>query len=311
MQSRFRRDFLSTDPGSQTDVHGFPFPRNCIVILEANTRSARTFSRQIKIEVSSDADFTAIFDAIARPESALRLRKCSDEGKLASTEAPGLHLSDSALSIRGAMKARPSDRRFETCFALLVRPTELDTAEALSLVSYFPAVRLVPFGHAGPALLCNSLTSIIEMDCGPVGGVALAVNAELPHLVDRHLLFALLLGRRRLGIRTFAQSMGTAARTLQHTTHEVHLPNPHRLLLWGQAFWCLWRIKRWGMTSRQVAAAGGFRTTASMSAALAPLLGHTPHRAASTLTEAQLTDVFLTDLAFHSGHFDRPEVALL
>ena len=210
-QSRFRRVLLSTLPRSQTDDHGFPLPRNCIVILE------------------------------------------------------------------------------------------LDTAAAVSLVTHFPTVRLVPFCHTGPVSLCNSLTSSIDPDSGPVGGVAVAVHAMLPHLVDRHLLFALLLGRRRSSAMAFARSMGIATRTLQHTTHEAHLPRPHRLLLWGQAFWTLWRLQRWAMTSKQAAAAGGFQNSSSMTSALRPVLGTIPHQATVRASEPHITERFVAELTGQLG----------
>lgn len=272
------------------------------MILEVDIRSTRTPSRQIEIEVSSDADCTSIFEALARSESVLRLRKQGDEGTLTSDEVPHLYLSDSSSQIRAAMEVHSYESPLTTCFALLVRPTELDTAEAVSLVAHFPTVRLVPFCHTGPVSLCNSLTSIIDPDSGPVGGVAVAVHSMLPHLPDRHLLFALLLGRQRSGVEAFAQSIGTAARTLQHATHEAYLPSPHRLLQWGQLFWCCWRIRRRGLTCKQVAAAGGFRTAASMSAALEPLLGATPRRTVARMSEAAVTDKLVAELA---EHFDR------
>lgn len=60
------------------------------------------------------------------------------------------------------------------------------------------------------------------------------------------------------------------------------------------------------MTSKQAAVAGGFRSASSMSAALEPLLGATPRRAATTMSEAAITAMFVADIQRHVNQRQRP-----
>lgn len=118
---------------------------------------------------------------------------------------------------------------------LLVFPTELDVTAAVVLASNFPQLRLLACCRSPQDAVGEVLSCVDDRDSGP----ALAVLGTGQKQFILHLGFALLLGRRRRSVTQFATLMGSTARTLQGATQRKCLPSPHRLLLWGQAFWSL------------------------------------------------------------------------
>ena len=119
-----------------------------------------------------------------------------------------------------------------------------------------------------------------ELDGGPVGWILCEIADRLPCDAHPFIAAAMVLGNRRASGERFASICGMASRTAQGSLRRLSLPSPHRLLLWGQAMWMLWRMTRLEMSGKQAAMAGGFGTTSAMSAALKPVTGTTPKRLA-------------------------------
>lgn len=148
--------------------------------------------------------------------------------------------------------------------------------------------------------------AISDPDGGPVGFV---LDHVCDLLSDDALLFvaaSLILGRTRSDGSAYAHACGSASRTCQAALTRLGLPSPHRLLLWGQAFWAVWRMHNWDFTCKQAALAGGFGRASAMSVALRPVLGVAPSQLVRAGAMANLASRFLQELSQRPTSVRRP-----
>jgi hypothetical protein len=176
--------------------------------------------------------------------------------------------------------------------------TEIAVAELVALARRMPTVRVsirtAPESHDLASDVCGL---ILESDCGPLGLVMPRVAELLPAEAHRFVVAALVLGKRRIDVKSYAKACGIAPRSVQALHRRLGLPCPHRLLLWGQAFWVMWRMNLQAMGSKQAAFAGGFGTMSSMAVVLRSLTGESPMQIARTSGIRGLTDSFERELA--------------
>jgi hypothetical protein len=171
--------------------------------------------------------------------------------------------------------------------------THSSVAGLAALCQRFQTFRVSLRRAAEGGILTKELTSMMnEPDGGPIG----VMTSRLTTLVSTDgLLFvvaALVLGRDRTDVPSYAAICGLAPRSLQASLQRLALPAPYRLLAWGRACWMVWRMDRYGWNSKQAATAGGFANASAMAAALTPVTGKSPRALARGDGITLLTNLF-------------------
>ncbi len=139
--------------------------------------------------------------------------------------------------------------------------------------------------------------AIADPDGGPTGPSLLRLAATaIPRGACPFLLVAIVLGRTRVTGAQYAATLRLAPRTVQDALAKFNLPSPHRLLLWGQTLWAVWRMQQWEMSCKQTAVAGGFRPS-SMCRTLRATTGRTPRELQSMVKWTALLDEFAHEIA--------------
>jgi hypothetical protein len=114
---------------------------------------------------------------------------------------------------------------------------------------------------------------INDPDGGPTGLLTSQVQQIVTPDAMRFVVAALVLGRHRVDVPTFAGTLGIACRSLQATARQLALPSPKQLLDWGQACWVVWRMERYGWSPKRAAVEGGFVNSSRMAASLTHITG--------------------------------------
>jgi hypothetical protein len=200
----------------------------------------------------------------------------------------------------GLLEQRNLVERIDDCAITLVFRlplTEVAVAELVALARRLPNVRVSLRVSSAEADFASELLTLVgEPDCGPIGLVLGRIADLLPGQAHRLLVAALILGRSRVGVKTYAATCGVSLRSVQASLQRLGLPCPHRMLLWGQAFWMAWRMNRHGLTSKQAAIIGGFGSASTMAASLRPVIIDAPARLANSGGVAGLAERFENEL---------------
>jgi hypothetical protein len=186
----------------------------------------------------------------------------------------------------------------------LTHATAIELAALSQMLSNFRVSLRMPAANVDATR--DLITVMDEPDGGPVGLLTKRIANSVVSIQGaglRLVVAALVLGRDRTSVQTYAVTCGLAARSLQAGLQHVGLPSPHRLLAWGQACWMAWRMERYGWNSKQAAAAGGFSSSSRMAAALTAVTGKSPGALARCDSALLLTRFFEEEASLQ--HADR------
>ena len=225
--------------------------------------------------ITHDGDRSALL-GLARSD--FHLLPCRSIGTLSDLVKPGLSAVVATMG-EGLLEDVALLAKLEACGARVVLRsplTVLGIGELTAIASRMPWVAF----SLRTALKADDWTSLLDSianpDAGPAAQVLCEVASGVPAEAHCLVVAALAFGSVRLSGATLAASCGMALRTAQVCLQRNNAPGPRRLLLWGQAFWMAWRLRRWGMSCKQAAICGGFGRTSAMSSAIRPLTGFTP-----------------------------------
>lgn len=234
---------------------------------------------------------------VRRKPAGLSIRLCTSPEQISGALGPLTEAVVCAPCFRLGRQPRILEAIDASGVKLIVRGqiTHSSSVEIAALANLFPHFRLCLFDEPDkhdPGLAI--LQAMSEIDGGPIGTVVAQIEGIVPTEGFRFLIAALWLGKTRVDVTAYCRSLNLSRRSVEVALQAVNLPSPHRLLLWGQACWMVWRMNRYGWGSKQVAAVGGFRDSASMAIALTPIAGKSPRLLAQIEASSSLATLWVS-----------------